>query len=140
MDLIGRVAIVDPYQDAMQLLRPGECCVIQDIRSELPCERVYVAFEDGKVDYFHPTDLLILRPRSDILRSIVTSTANMNKDDYKNLIKVLKLQTDKKTVLALQLAVSKECYFIHCITSCQDWVAMKETQRLKQFKQSGKRI
>lgn len=140
MDLVGRVAMVGDDTGTRLLSRKGECCIIQDIRSEIPSERIIVSFEDGKVDYIKPGDLLLLRPKREILESIISSTENMTKEDYKNLLKVIQLQTEKKPVQALQLAMSRECYINHCVINCQEWVLMKETQRLKKFKQNGKRI
>jgi hypothetical protein len=140
MDLIGRVVIVDPELDTRPALRKGECCIIQDIRSEISRDLIYVGFEDGKIDRFIPGDLLILKPKREILQSIVGFSANINRDDYKALMKILHLETDKNPAMALKLAMSKDFYKKHCVVNCQQWVITREEQRLKKFRQNKKSI
>lgn len=91
---------------------------------------VYVEFMDGSKGQYQKEEVLHLYPKAIILQGLI-SNFEMSRENFKTILNVTRLISQKRNVEALQLAVSNELVKFFCITDCKSWLALQEEAQKK---------
>jgi hypothetical protein len=86
---------------------------------------VLIELLDGTQAEFKKEQLLHLYPKGVIMQGLV-SNFEMSRENFKKILQVARLISQKRNAEALQVAVSNEVIKFFCTTDCKSWLELLE--------------
>lgn len=109
-ELTGTMALVNPLLTSDPIQRQGQIGIIAS--TNLDKDEVYVGFGKGPLSVYSTDALLVLKPHNQLYQDLLTNVKELEKQDFKNLLRVSMLiqpaASPNQLKEALQLAGSNE--------------------------------
>lgn len=127
LHLLGEVVMVDNKIEADNQKRQLGKVIIVTPGNNV----VHIQFADGSLGAHKKEELLHLYPRAVILQGLI-SNFEMSPENFKTILLVTRLISEKRNAEALKLAVSNDLVKFFCTTDSKSWLEMQKEARGKQ--------